>query len=53
MIAIEYSRNSILAGVVNEDGRVNGGLNLSRALGDHCYKKNKVRFLHLVIFVLA
>lgn len=23
-----------------QDGRVNGGLNLSRAIGDHAYKKN-------------
>ncbi|CAB3403653.1 unnamed protein product [Caenorhabditis bovis] len=28
------------AGGTIEDGRVNGGLNLSRALGDHSYKKN-------------
>lgn len=27
-------------GRVTEDGRVNGGLNLSRALGDHSYKQN-------------
>ena len=27
-------------GYVDEDGRVNGGLNLSRALGDHRYKRN-------------
>lgn len=26
-------------GEISEDGRVNGGLNLSRALGDHAYKK--------------
>jgi protein phosphatase 1G len=26
---------------VTPDGRVNGGLNLSRALGDHAYKTNK------------
>lgn len=25
---------------MTEDGRVNGGLNLSRALGDHAYKLN-------------
>uniref|UniRef100_A0A1I7UJS8 protein-serine/threonine phosphatase n=1 Tax=Caenorhabditis tropicalis TaxID=1561998 RepID=A0A1I7UJS8_9PELO len=29
------------AGGTIEDGRVNGGLNLSRALGDHAYKKNR------------
>jgi len=28
-------------GKVTPDGRVNGGLNLSRALGDHFYKQNK------------
>lgn len=28
-------------GRVTPDGRVNGGLNLSRALGDHAYKTNK------------
>jgi protein phosphatase 1G len=27
-------------GKITCDGRVNGGLNLSRALGDHHYKKN-------------
>jgi protein phosphatase 1G len=25
---------------VTSDGRINGGLNLSRALGDWCYKLN-------------
>ncbi|GMT17770.1 hypothetical protein PFISCL1PPCAC_28638 [Pristionchus fissidentatus] len=38
---IEMDRITKAGGIVNEDGRVNGGLNLSRALGDHCYKKNK------------
>ncbi|PIC40783.1 hypothetical protein B9Z55_008413 [Caenorhabditis nigoni] len=33
------------AGGTIEDGRVNGGLNLSRAFGDHAYKKNHA--LHL------
>jgi protein phosphatase 1G len=28
-------------GKVTADGRVNGGLNLSRAIGDHTYKANK------------
>lgn len=28
-------------GVVTGDGRVNGGLNLSRAIGDHAYKQNR------------
>jgi hypothetical protein len=32
-------------GRVTPDGRVNGGLNLSRALGDHGYKTNKVTIL--------
>jgi len=27
-------------GKITEDGRVNGGLNLSRAIGDHSYKAN-------------
>lgn len=36
-------RNRVLkaGGVVTADGRVNGGLNLSRAFGDHGYKQNK------------
>ncbi|PAV64978.1 hypothetical protein WR25_19621 [Diploscapter pachys] len=42
---IEKTRIHNAGGTVNEDGRVNGGLNLSRALGDHCYKKNAA--LHL------
>ncbi|KAL3869304.1 hypothetical protein ACJMK2_041998 [Sinanodonta woodiana] len=39
----EPERNRIEAagGKVTPDGRVNGGLNLSRALGDHVYKQNK------------
>jgi serine/threonine protein phosphatase PrpC len=28
-------------GKVTGDGRINGGLNLSRAIGDHAYKQNK------------
>ncbi|XP_021927552.1 probable protein phosphatase CG10417 isoform X2 [Zootermopsis nevadensis] len=28
-------------GMVTKDGRVNGGLNLSRALGDHAYKQSE------------
>ncbi|KJH51014.1 protein phosphatase 2C [Dictyocaulus viviparus] len=37
---IEKTRIVNAGGFVNEDGRVNGGLNLSRAFGDHSYKKN-------------
>ncbi|OAF70608.1 hypothetical protein A3Q56_01635 [Intoshia linei] len=38
---IERSRIEKAGGCVTEDGRVNGGLNLSRAFGDHTYKINK------------
>lgn len=37
---IELSRIRKAGGRVTLDGRVNGGLNLSRAIGDHGYKKN-------------
>lgn len=37
---VEKTRIVNAGGFVNEDGRVNGGLNLSRAFGDHSYKKN-------------
>ncbi|XP_014281379.1 protein phosphatase ppm-1.G isoform X2 [Halyomorpha halys] len=36
---IELKRITGAGGKVTADGRVNGGLNLSRALGDHMYKK--------------
>lgn len=37
---IESDRIKKAGGKVTFDGRVNGGLNLSRALGDHVYKNN-------------
>ncbi|TKR77000.1 hypothetical protein L596_018053 [Steinernema carpocapsae] len=37
---IERRRIYAAGGTISGDGRVNGGLNLSRALGDHFYKKN-------------
>ncbi|XP_046576024.1 protein phosphatase 1G-like [Haliotis rubra] len=36
----ERTRIEKAGGKVTSDGRVNGGLNLSRALGDHFYKRN-------------
>uniref|UniRef100_A0A0N4Z6I6 protein-serine/threonine phosphatase n=1 Tax=Parastrongyloides trichosuri TaxID=131310 RepID=A0A0N4Z6I6_PARTI len=38
---IEKDRIIKAGGSISADGRVNGGLNLSRALGDHNYKQNK------------
>lgn len=37
----EQQRIDKAGGAVTADGRVNGGLNLSRAIGDHAYKQNK------------
>lgn len=38
---IEKTRIEQAGGKVTMDGRVNGGLNLSRALGDHFYKRSE------------
>ncbi|MBN3309311.1 PPM1G phosphatase, partial [Amia calva] len=38
---VELVRIKNAGGKVTLDGRVNGGLNLSRAIGDHFYKRNK------------
>uniref|UniRef100_A0A2A4JWY8 protein-serine/threonine phosphatase n=1 Tax=Heliothis virescens TaxID=7102 RepID=A0A2A4JWY8_HELVI len=37
----ELERINKAGGKVSNDGRINGGLNLSRAIGDHSYKQNK------------
>ncbi|XP_026329735.1 probable protein phosphatase 2C 11 isoform X2 [Hyposmocoma kahamanoa] len=37
----ELERITKAGGEVSNDGRINGGLNLSRAIGDHSYKQNK------------
>ncbi|XP_059057041.1 uncharacterized protein LOC131850720 isoform X2 [Achroia grisella] len=37
----ELERIINAGGKVSNDGRINGGLNLSRAIGDHSYKQNK------------
>eukprot|EP00037_Helgoeca_nana_P018543 m.177424 g.177424 ORF g.177424 m.177424 type:complete len:450 (-) comp24485_c1_seq2:149-1498(-) len=38
---IELARVEAAGGRVGTDGRINGGLNLSRALGDHQFKRNE------------
>ncbi|TRY91538.1 hypothetical protein DNTS_004976 [Danionella cerebrum] len=38
---LELNRIKNAGGKITMDGRVNGGLNLSRAIGDHFYKRNK------------
>ncbi|CAG2065447.1 unnamed protein product, partial [Timema podura] len=38
---VEMERIVKAGGKVTGDGRVNGGLNLSRALGDHAYKQSE------------
>ncbi|XP_075057090.1 protein phosphatase 1G [Mixophyes fleayi] len=38
---LELARIKNAGGKVTMDGRVNGGLNLSRAVGDHFYKRNR------------
>ncbi|KAI5636327.1 protein phosphatase 2C domain-containing protein [Phthorimaea operculella] len=46
--APELERITKAGGKVSNDGRINGGLNLSRAIGDHSYKQNKVTVSHHV-----
>lgn len=47
---IEFDRIQKAGGRVTLDGRVNGGLNLSRAIGDHGYKM--VRSVGAVVLLL-
>lgn len=44
--AEELERIQKAGGRVTLDGRVNGGLNLSRAIGDHAYKTVSIPFQH-------
>lgn len=38
---VEFERIKKAGGTIDCDERVNGGLNLSRAIGDHAYKQNE------------
>lgn len=40
---MERNRIQAAGGKVTEEGRVNGGLNMSRAIGDHFYKRNTTK----------
>lgn len=46
----ELERIRKAGGRVTMDGRVNGGLNLSRAIGDHAYKTVHNRLTHIKCF---
>lgn len=50
----ELERIRKAGGRVTMDGRVNGGLNLSRAIGDHAYKTvlDSFSFLLLLMFLI-
>ena len=48
----ERDRIENAGGRVTPDGRVNGGLNLSRAIGDHAYKTNKSLPLQGMIHII-
>uniref|UniRef100_A0A8D1C8B7 protein-serine/threonine phosphatase n=1 Tax=Sus scrofa TaxID=9823 RepID=A0A8D1C8B7_PIG len=50
---VELARIKNAGGKVTMDGRVNGGLNLSRAIGDHFYKRNKNLPPEFCLFPLA